>query len=43
MSGAMPGPSSEITISTVSLFHHAFTSTVSLAKSTAFSRMLPMP
>ena len=31
------------TISTVSVFHHAFTSTVERAKSTAFSRMLPTP
>src|SRR5215475_11425343 len=31
ISGAKPGPSSEITISMVSLFHHAFTSTVARA------------
>jgi len=43
MSGAKPGPSSEMTISTVSVFHQALTSTLARAKSTAFSRMLPTP
>ncbi len=41
--GRDAGPSSEMTISTVSAFHQAFTSTVVRAKSTAFSRMLPTP
>ena len=32
ISGAIPGPSSEIAISMVSLFHHAFTSTAALMR-----------